>query len=39
VTGGVVGGEDRAARLLDVKRTTLLSRMDRLGVDPDKFRA
>ena len=39
VTGGVVGGEDGAARLLDVKRTTLLSRMDRLGVDPDKFRA
>jgi PAS domain S-box-containing protein len=38
-TGGVVGGEDGAAQLLDVKRTTLLSRMDRLGVDPDEFRA
>jgi transcriptional regulator with GAF, ATPase, and Fis domain len=37
-TGGVVGGEEGAARLLDVKRTTLLSRMDRLGVDPDEFR-
>jgi PAS domain S-box-containing protein len=38
VTGGVVGGEEGAAQLLDVKRTTLLSRMDRLGVDPDEFR-
>jgi len=37
-TGGVVGGDDGAARLLDVKRTTLLSRMDRLGIDPDAFR-
>ena len=38
-TGGVVGGENGAARLLDVKRTTLLSRMDRLGVDPAEFRS
>jgi len=38
-TGGVVGGDDGAAELLDVKRTTLLSRMDRLGVDPDEYRA
>jgi transcriptional regulator with GAF, ATPase, and Fis domain len=38
-TGGVVGGDNGAAQLLDVKRTTLLSRMDRLGVDPDEFRA
>jgi len=38
-TGGVVGGDSGAAQLLDVKRTTLLSRMDRLGVDPDEFRA
>jgi len=38
-TDGVVGGENGAAQLLDVKRTTLLSRMDRLGVDPDAFRA
>ncbi len=37
-TEGVVGGEDGAARLLDVNRTTLLSRMDRLGIDPDDYR-
>ena len=37
-TDGVVGGDDGAAQLLDVKRTTLLSRMDRLGIDPDAFR-
>ena len=37
-TDGVVGGEDGAAQLLDVKRTTLLSRMDRLGIDPEEYR-
>jgi PAS domain S-box-containing protein len=37
-TDGVVGGEDGAAHLLDMKRTTLLSRMDRLGIDPDEYR-
>jgi len=37
-TDGVVGGEEGAAQLLDVKRTTLLSRMDRLGIDPDDYR-
>ena len=37
-TGGVVGGAEGAAQLLDVKRTTLLSRMDRLGIDPDEYR-
>ena len=37
-TGGVVGGDDGAAALLDVNRTTLLSRMDRLGIDPDNYR-
>ena len=37
-TDGVVGGDEGAAQLLDVKRTTLLSRMDRLGIDPDAFR-
>ena len=37
-TGGVVGGTEGAAQLLDVKRTTLLSRMDRLGIDPDAYR-
>ena len=37
-TGGVVGGSEGAAQLLDINRTTLLSRMDRLGIDPDVFR-
>ena len=37
-TDGVVGGPEGAARLLDVKRTTLLSRMERLGIDPDEYR-
>ena len=37
-TGGVVGGGEGAAQLLDVNRTTLLSRMDRLGVDPADYR-
>ncbi len=37
-TDGVVGGEEGAAQLLDIKRTTLLSRMDRLGIDPGAFR-
>jgi DNA-binding NtrC family response regulator len=37
-TDGVVGGKEGAARLLDVKRTTLLSRMDRLGIDPADYR-
>ena len=38
-TGGVVGGDAGAAQLLDLKRTTLLSRMDRLGIDADAFRS
>jgi DNA-binding NtrC family response regulator len=38
-TDGVVGGSEGAAQLLDVKRTTLLSRMERLGVDPAEYRA
>jgi len=37
-TDGVVGGEEGAAQLLDVNRTTLLSRMDRLGIDPAAYR-
>jgi transcriptional regulator with GAF, ATPase, and Fis domain len=37
-TGGVVGGEEGAAQLLDINRTTLLSRMDRLGIDPAAYR-
>jgi len=37
-TNGVVGGDQGAAQLLDVNRTTLLSRMDRLRIDPAKYR-
>ena len=37
-TNGVVGGDAGAAQLLDVKRTTLLSRMDRLGIEPSTYR-
>ncbi len=37
-TDGVVGGTNGAAALLDIKRTTLLARMDRLGIDPSGFR-
>ncbi|MFQ5604874.1 MAG: sigma 54-interacting transcriptional regulator [bacterium] len=32
-TGGVIGGPDGAANLLDINRTTLLSRMKKLGID------
>ena len=38
-TGGTVGGDNGAAALLDIKRTTLLSRMKRLGIDADAYRA
>ncbi len=38
-TDGVVGGEDGAAALLDINRTTLLSRMERLGIDPSTHRS
>lgn len=38
VTNGVVGGDEGAAQLLDMKRTTLLSRMDRLGIEPEEYR-
>ncbi len=37
-TDGVVGGPEGAAQLLDVKRTTLLSRMDRLSIEPEEYR-
>lgn len=35
----LVGGEDGAAALLDTNRTTLLSRMERLGIDPSTHRS
>jgi formate hydrogenlyase transcriptional activator len=35
-TGGVVGGPNGAASRLGMKRTTLLSKMKRLGVGPDQ---
>jgi len=38
-TGGTVGGEHGAAALLDMNRTTLISRMNRLGIDPADYRA
>jgi PAS domain S-box-containing protein len=37
-TEGVVGGGEGAAALLDINRTTLLSRMNRLDIDPATFR-
>ncbi len=37
-TDGVVGGDEGAAQLLGLKRTTLLSRMDRLGIEPREYR-
>jgi len=37
-TDGVVGGDEGAAQLLNIKRTTLLSRMDRLGIEPSEYR-
>ncbi len=38
-TNGTVGGENGAAALLDMNRTTLLSRMDRLDIDAAAYRA
>ena len=34
---GRVGGEDGAAARLGINRTTLLSRMKKLGIDPKHF--
>jgi formate hydrogenlyase transcriptional activator len=34
VTNGRVGGPDGAAARMDIKRTTLLSRLKKLGIDP-----
>jgi formate hydrogenlyase transcriptional activator len=36
VTNGRVAGPDGAAARMDIKRTTLLSRMKKLGIDPRK---
>jgi formate hydrogenlyase transcriptional activator len=36
VTGGRVGGPDGAAARMDIKRTTLISRMKKLSIDPRK---
>jgi formate hydrogenlyase transcriptional activator len=36
MTNGRVAGPDGAAARMDVKRTTLISRMKRLGIDPQK---
>jgi formate hydrogenlyase transcriptional activator len=38
VTSGQVGGPDGAAVRMDIKRTTLISRMKKLGIDPAKYR-
>jgi formate hydrogenlyase transcriptional activator len=34
VTNGRVGGPDGAAARMDIKRTTLISRLKKLGIDP-----
>jgi formate hydrogenlyase transcriptional activator len=36
VTNGRVAGPDGAAARMDIKRTTLISRMKKLGIDPRK---
>jgi len=38
VTSGRVGGPDGAAARMGIKRTTLISRMRKLGIDPAKHR-
>jgi len=38
VTNGRVGGSGGAAVRMDLKRTTLISRMKKLGIDPAKYR-
>ena len=37
VTNGRVAGPDGAAARMDIKRTTLISRMKRLGIDREKY--
>ena len=36
VTNGQVAGPDGAAARMDIKRTTLISRMKKLGIEPRK---
>ena len=36
VTNGRAGGLDGAAARMDMKRTTLISRMKKLGIEPRK---
>jgi formate hydrogenlyase transcriptional activator len=38
VTSGRVGGPNGAAVRMDIKRTTLISRIKKLGIDPTKYR-
>jgi formate hydrogenlyase transcriptional activator len=38
VTNGRVGGPDGAAARMDIKRTTLISRLKKLGINPAKYR-
>jgi formate hydrogenlyase transcriptional activator len=38
VTGGRVGGQDGAAARMGIKRTTLISRLKKLGIDPANHR-
>jgi len=38
VTSGRVGGPNGAAVRMDMKRTTLISRIKKLGIDPTKYR-
>jgi formate hydrogenlyase transcriptional activator len=38
VTSGQVGGPDGAAVRMDIKRTTLISRMKKLGIDAANYR-
>ena len=37
-TGGQIGGKSGAAAILGLKRTTLLARLKKLGIDADTFR-
>ena len=36
--GGVIGGKHGTAAKLGLKRTTLLARLKKLGIDPEDYR-